>query len=53
MTLKTLLFQMMFNENRLAEQKTFQGKNNKKYLVKILSTAFTISTKIHMGEETA
>lgn len=43
----------MFNKNRLAEQKMFRGKKKKKYLVKILSTAFTISTKIHMGEETA
>lgn len=28
-------------------------KGSSKYLVEVLSTAFTISAKIHVGEETA
>lgn len=32
------------------QNKVFQIRN---YLVKVLATAFTIATKIHMGEETA
>lgn len=38
------------------KNKKFQNINVfliKDYLVKVLATAFTIATKIHMGEETA